>query len=156
MVIEFLPKDTYLAMIQNSVHSNLFRNAYASVDGEKKDILRDGDLSCAFFVSSILNQFKLLKGGVHTTVSSTVRDMEESGWEKTEELAPGAVVVWVPQEQADGEVHAHIGFVFDAERAISTSYIQKTPVEHPIARAGNASSPERAIDAIYTHRFLQT
>lgn len=153
--IQLLPKETYLQMIRNSVGSKLFRTVYALVNGERRDILQDGDLSCAFFVSSVLIQFKLIKE-VHTTVSGAVRDIENSGWVKTDTIVPGAVIVWELQSQADGEEHAHVGFVLDKERAISNSYKERTPTEHSIHMgAGNNSKSERAVTAIYTHPFLE-
>ena len=53
--------DTYIVVIKNSVGSNIFRNSYAKVNGKKKDILKNGKVSCAFFVSSILALFPLFK-----------------------------------------------------------------------------------------------
>ncbi len=55
-----LPKESYLAMIKNSVGTNMFRNLYATSGGEVQDIVREGELSCAYFVSSILYIFKLV------------------------------------------------------------------------------------------------
>jgi hypothetical protein len=147
--MQLLLRDTYLAMIRNSVGSNLFRTLYAEVDGTKKDILDDGGLSCAFFVSMILHHFKLLQGP-HATVSGTVRDLEASGWQKTEAITPGAVLVWEKLAQASEELHDHIGFARGEEKAISNWYMDKVPVEHHLTFDGT-----RKITAVYTHPFLQ-
>ena len=50
--------DSYIAIIKNSVGSQLFRNLYAKVNGKKIDITENGKLSCAFYVSSVLLLFK--------------------------------------------------------------------------------------------------
>ena len=71
--VQIILYDSYLHAIKNSVGSNLFRNLYAYVDGKKMDILENGNLSCANFVSSILYSYKLI-GGKHATVDGTVRD----------------------------------------------------------------------------------
>ena len=149
--VEILQKDTYLQMIENSIGSNLFRNVYALVGGDRQDILRDGDLSCAFFVSSILKQFELLEE-VHVTVAGTVRDLENSGWQKTNIVSPGCVIVWGPREQAEGEEHSHMGFALTTEEAVSNSYKEKAPVRHPIHATGDISN--RSIVAMYSHPFL--
>lgn len=84
--------DTYLGAIKNSIGSKMFRNLYAKVDGKKVDITKNGNLSCAVFVSSILFLFKLIKG-VHATVNGTIRDLKESGWIETKTPEIGCVLV---------------------------------------------------------------
>ena len=139
-------------MIRNSVGSHLFRTVYALVDGEKKDILRDGELSCAFFVSSILSHFKLI-GSVHAGVEGLRKDMEASGWRKTDMVIPGVVIAWGPLIQASGESHPHIGFALDETTAVSSSYVENTIVAHPNTETPGNSG--RAIHATYTHPFLE-
>jgi len=39
--------DNYLAIVRNSIGSNLFRNLYAEVNGQRQDITNNGELSCA-------------------------------------------------------------------------------------------------------------
>ena len=51
--ITLLKKKNYIAMIQNAAkgENSMFRNLYALVDEKEKDIVNNGDLSCAFFLS---------------------------------------------------------------------------------------------------------
>ena len=58
--MRLLLKDSYLAMVRNSLGAKLFRNLYAEVKGKEQDILRNGDLSCAFYVAMLLHQFPLI------------------------------------------------------------------------------------------------
>lgn len=142
--MEILERDTYLAMIQNAVGARLFQNLYAK-DGEgARDILRGGALSCAFFVSSILHHFNLVKA-VHATVSGTVGDMETKGWTRTNVYEEGAVLVWKEREK-----HTHVGFYVGGGRAISNNPEGDTPLLHSVDFNGT-----RAVEAIYTHRFLK-
>lgn len=132
--IKLLKRESYMAMIRNAAkgENHMFRNLYALVDGEKKDILNDGDLSCAFFVSSILALQKLLDGP-HATVLGTEKAMEHAGWVSLKDLRPGAVVTWEPIVYDDGRSHWHIGFALDEERAISNaSNAAGIPREHHI------------------------
>lgn len=148
-----LQKESYLAMIRNAIGANLFRNLYATVDGEKKDILKDGQLSCASFVSSILYLLYLIKTP-HTTVAGLERDLVGSGWKKTDAPHPGDILVWEPSLQAD-EVNAHVGFFIGGDRAISNSWQTRTPTEHHVTFGTNADrSPARAITTVYTHDLL--
>lgn len=146
--MELLVKDSYLHMVRQSIGSTMFRNLYAQINGESQDILKDGDLSCAYFVSTILHHFKLI-ASPHATVSGTVKDLEKSGWQKIEAPIVGAVVVWEKASQAGDEPHEHIGFVSGDSKAISNSYIERVPVEHDLTFGGT-----RKITAIYANDFL--
>ncbi|MFP4539392.1 MAG: hypothetical protein ACLFNN_00465 [Candidatus Paceibacterota bacterium] len=122
--------DTYMAVIGNSAGVEMFRNVYADVDGEYTDITDNGDLSCAFFVSSVLKIFGLIKE-IHITVNSTVKDMERNGWVDTDDPEPGDVVVW-SEEHSNEEKHRHIGFFLGEDRAISNSKHKRHPIEHSL------------------------
>lgn len=116
-------------MIHNSVGSKLFRNFYVSSEDKGEfDALDDGDNSCAFFVSSILVIFKKLKG-VHGTIESTIKDLRDSGWTEVEQSKTGDVLVWEALLFDDG-LKEHIGFSVGKGKAVSTSWEEKTPIEH--------------------------
>lgn len=119
--VVLLPKESYLAMIRNSVGTNIFRNLYALVDGEKQDIVKDGDFSCAFFVSSILHQFNLV-ALPHATVAGLEKDLKSSGWKRVRIPRVGCVVVWEPK---------HIGFYIGGGKAISNDSRKGSPRVHP-------------------------
>lgn len=132
METEILAKENYIIAIRNSVGTNIFRNLYAEINKERKDIVEDGNLSCALFVSSILFLFKMIDS-VHATVSSTVRDMENSGWVKINEPKEGSVVIWEKTNYgSDGEPHAHIGFITKNDMAVSNDFEAKSPIEHEL------------------------
>jgi hypothetical protein len=133
--------DTYLAVIKNSSGSNLFRNLYAKVGDERQDITQNGELSCAFFVSSILVILKLIKE-VHATVSGTVRDLKEFGWVEIEEPKIGAILVWEEKDFGNNRLHKHIGFYVGEGRAVSNDYKIGTPQEH------KWNSEERKVELI--------
>jgi hypothetical protein len=145
---------TYLQTINNSVGSNLFRNLFAKVGGVEKDILNDGELSCAYFVSHILLMFKLINEG-HATVKGTVRDMEQSGWVKIEDLREGAVLVWDASVQdEEGNMHDHIGFYIGDDQAISNSSSKRTPQRHFWTFAKEGEDGYRKVSAIYWNEKL--
>ena len=153
-VIKPLLFETYLAMINNAVGSQMFKNGYVEIDGVKTDVLKDGELSCAIFVSSILSIFNLIDEP-HATVKSTVKKMEEAGWQKTEELKPGNILVWGEVDFGSGDLHSHIGFYVGNDQAVSNNFKTKAIAKHHFKYQGNELG-ERAITAIYTHsQFMQ-
>jgi hypothetical protein len=125
-----LKLETYLAVIKNSVDTCMFRNFYALVNGKRADIMRRGDLSCAFFVSFVLTGFSLINE-VHGTVDGTVRDLESSGWKRIRMPRHGCVIVWKPAVDEKGESHKHIGFYIGKGKAISNDYKKGVPRLHP-------------------------
>ncbi len=136
--------DTYLAVIKNSVGTKMFRNFYAYIDGQKKDIVNGGELACGFFVSSVLHNFKLISEP-HLTVSGTEKDLQASDWQEidTNNLKEGCVLIW-GAEDFDGETHKHIGFYIGNNLAISTDSKQGVVAEHAYNFKG-----ERAIEKAY-------
>jgi hypothetical protein len=127
-IIRLIP-ETYLAVIRNSVGSKLFRSFYAKVNGKKTDVMRKGELSCAFFVSSILTLFKLAKE-VHATVDSTIKDMRESGWKKCRKPKIGCILLWEEMDFDRGCRHKHIGFFVGRDKAVSNSTKLHVPAAH--------------------------
>ena len=149
--------DTYIAVIKNSVGSKIFRNSYAKVNGKKKDILKNGEVSCAFFVSSILALFPLfglIKYPPHGTVDGTVRDLEQSGWKKIKKPKIGSIIVWEKIDFGDKDFHKHIGFYIGNNKAISNSSKWKYPTIHRWTYGIKENRPVRKIEAIFWNKKL--
>lgn len=149
--------DSYLATIRNSPGSNLFRNYYAKVDGTKTDILRDGLLSCAKFVSSILYLNKLCYD-MHGTVEGTIKDMVLSGWKKITRPRLGAVLVWQPIAKPEDKTywqHDHIGFYMGENKAISTNKKTRNPTVHHWTFGVKDKKPTRKVESVYWHPKLE-
>lgn len=121
--------ETYLAVIKNSVGSKLFRNFYAKVDGKRTDIMRNGDLSCAFYVSSVLVIFKFIRR-IHGTVDATVKDLKKSGWKKVNKPKIGSILVWEKKDFGNSSFHKHIGFFVGNNEAISNNDKLGYPAKH--------------------------
>jgi len=145
---------TYLSLIVNSVHSPMFRHMYAMVYGEYQDVMRGGELSCAYFVSFILTGFGLIKK-THATVSSTVKDLEESSWYPIpiDDVGAGDVIVW-DEIVFGNEKHMHIGFAVSSTEAVSNNAELKTPQKHPIYHEINGVL--RPIAAVYRSKKVHS
>lgn len=129
--MKLLTQDNYLVMIKSSIGVKLWQTLYAEIDGKRVNITKNGKLSCAYFVSSLLHHFKLIDD-VHATVEGTLKDLQNSGWKKTAYPKPGAIVVWEPSDDHDGTPHPHIGFFVGGGKAISNSSKLKYPTMHDI------------------------
>ena len=142
--------DSYIQAIQNSVNSNLFRNIFAKVNGKKKDILENGDLSCAFFASSILYIFKLIPD-VHATVRGAVADLGKAGWVNIKNPKIGSILVW---ETENNQPHKHIGFYVSKDKAVSNNSKKGKPTLHHWTFGIKNGQPVRKIEQILWHPKL--
>ena len=141
--------DTYLAVIKHSPGAKLFRRSYAKINGVKKDILRNGELSCAFFTSAVLLMFGLIKE-MHSTVGGTIRDLEKSGWREIKKPKVGSVLIW----GENGTGHKHSGFYIGNGKAVSNSRTKRTPAVHHWTYGTKNGQPVRKVTAIYWHKNL--
>lgn len=147
--IKPLIRDTYLAVVKNSVNSEIFKNFYALVGRQKKDLTRDGELSCAYFVSAVLKTFDLIQK-VHLTVRETIKDMEKSNWFLVKKPESGAVLIWEKKEFSPKDKHSHIGFYIGKNLAVSNSSLKRKIVLHP-----STFENKRKIASIYWHKKLK-
>ncbi len=122
---------SYLKTIENSVDSNIFRNLYYKIGRKTIDVLDNGDLSCANYVTTILYIFDLIKDR-HTTVIGTVDDMSESGWYQIKKPKKGAIILWGYKKKDDGTQgkHRHVGFYIDKKIAISNYAPRRVVIRH--------------------------
>jgi hypothetical protein len=143
-------------MIRHSVGTTMFRNAYYEVNGKKEDILRDGDLSCAIYVSSVLSLLKLIPE-VHATVQGTVKDMRKAGWRRITKPREGCVIVWgTKTSHMRGDAHGHIGFFIGNGKAISNSSKKRSPAMHHWTFGEEGRPAHRKIEAMYWHKKLSS
>jgi len=142
-----LKLETYLGVVKNSVGTHMFRNFYALIKGKPQDIMRQGDLSCAFFVSFVLVGFSLIKS-IHGTVDGTKKDLVSSGWKRTRKPRPGCIIIWEPKINKRGESHKHIGFYIGNRKAVSNDSIKRAPNIHVYNI--------RKVDELYWHTKLNS
>ena len=131
--------ESYLSFIRLSVGSKSFQQFYCRVNGKKLEVMRDGQLSCAFFASAVLKLFSLI-GNVQLTVHRTMDDLMKSGWRPIKRPRIGCVIIWdedVYSERQDETYrkayvgrHRHIGFYVGGGKAISSRKEKRTPTVH--------------------------
>lgn len=112
--------------------------------GQEFDALDGGDLSCAFFVSTVLTMAQLIDRP-HATVETTLQKMQEAGWRKATEPSAGAVVYWPGKDQA----HSHIGFYLGDNECVSNSSTDRKPKIHGLTLADG-----RQPECFYVHNSL--
>lgn len=127
----------------------MFRNAFFLINGKKQDVLRDGDLSCAVYVSSILRLMNLIPE-THTTVKGTVETMCQAGWKPIRKPRAGSILVWEAKHfKKSGESHRHIGFYIGDRKAVSNSSKKRSPAMHHWTFGVKNGKTKRTIEAIY-------
>ena len=133
----------------------MFQRLYVLENNKKKDIFKNGQLSCAYYLSSILKIFDLISQP-HATVKSTINDMRQSGWQPTKKLKPGNVLVWEEKKFSDGTIHQHLGFYLGQDKAISHRLEKKMPVVHHFTYGQTEDNqPKRKIIQILTHKIIK-
>ena len=133
----------------------MFQRLYVLENNKKKDIFKNGQLSCAYYLSSILKIFDLISQP-HATVKSTINDMRQSGWQPTKKLKPGNVLVWEEKKFSDGTIHQHLGFYLGQDKAISHRLEKKMPVVHHFTYGQTEDNqPKRKIIQILTHKIIR-
>lgn len=146
--VQPLLRESYLAMIKNSVGTKMFRSLYAKTAGGKEDITRRGGLSCAYFVSSILVIFDLIKK-IHLTVNGLIEGMEKCGWKRIKNPRKGSILVWEAKKFGN-EQHKHIGFFIGDVKAISNNPKKRMPTIHH-----KTFKTKRKVEAIFWHKKLE-
>ncbi|MBL7155260.1 MAG: hypothetical protein ISS88_02025 [Candidatus Portnoybacteria bacterium] len=153
--LKILTYQNYLQIIKASQGSQMFQRLYVLENNKKKDIFKNGQLSCAYYLSSILKIFDLISQP-HATVKSTINDMRQSGWQPTKKLKPGNVLVWEEKKFSDGTIHQHLGFYLGQDKAISHRLEKKMPVVHHFTYGQTEDNqPKRKIIQILTHKIIR-
>ncbi len=148
-------RETYLAMIYGSVDSDQYRKLYVRrPNGELIDVIKNGDLACAYFVSSILTLCGFIKDGVHTTVDETLRDVEASSWIRTDTASIGSLVVWKKRKCSDGTYHRHLGFFVGQGEVISNDAISGHPKCHSLIEKDIVGEVIREVETFYTYPYF--
>jgi len=150
--MQILKKETYFKMIENAEGTEMFKSLFVRHEesGEVEDILREGELSCAFFVSNLLLMFGWIDVPYANT-RSIRRVLLEHGWKDvgTEDIQMGDVIFWEETEHKSGR-YPHSGFALNEKEAISTSDKNHSVARQHITYGTKEDGlPVRAIEAVY-------
>ncbi len=148
-------RDSLLSELEGSIGTRKYKSLYRLRNDIREDVINNGDLACAYFVSDLLWGFELISRGRHTTVQVTLEDMEASGWYKIDKPEAGAVVVWGEKWGDDGRPHRHLGICVDAEYAIEHSAVTKSPRKIDINALTMLDGSPRPPTAYYAHPKLR-
>lgn len=135
MNLSQLRQKTYLQMIKNSEGTKLFKSYFMEDKNRKRmvDIYKNGRLSCAAFVSSVLYLNNLIDTP-HGTVKSTREKMVQFSWKKIDNknMKLGDVIIWEKMKINHGTENKHIGFVLNKNQAISNDHQKRQIAKHHI------------------------
>lgn len=159
---------TYIETIKNSIWSDIWRHFYIDYDSWKSvDILRNGSVSCAYFVSNILKQFGMISTS-HANVDATKQSMIRDGWTQLNlqhhiwDIPEWAVVFRSAKQWSDvddiygknNSIHKHIWFYIWNQQAISNQsedfYITWNDIGTPQVHSRDFDW-DREIEAIFIY-----
>ena len=143
---------TFRKHLNEKLKDKQFKKLYVKQGNKRKDIMKNGELSCAYFVSSILTLFKLIDRP-HRTVDGTTKVLEKYGWKKVRKAKEGCILVW-EEKNFGKECHKHIGFYIGKDRAISNSSKKKVPAKHHWTFGTTKGKPKLKITDIYINNNL--
>lgn len=153
--MEVLRKETYIKMVENAVGSRMFNSILVKENDEIRDLLNDGEYSCAVFVSSVLTLQQLL-AKPRTTVKNLEADIAEST-HFTEvpngNVQPGDILFWESVTYEDGTANRHVGIAVSHTEAVSTNYIQKCVTRHPLQTEVENTGALRQIERLFRPIF---
>jgi len=134
--LEVLKYDTYISIIKNSVGSRLFNSfiVRSKATGDTEDILKDGEYSASFFVSSVLSLVQAVDKPT-TTESGLERKLDEDKhWFEVslEEVEAGDVLFYADTTLVDGSTETHVGFALDDNQAVSISDQLRQVTKHDL------------------------
>lgn len=144
--------DTLSSLLEKSQDIKLFQTLYVDIDGEKKDALEGGNLSCAFYVSGILAILGLIDR-FHGTVLGTEQALIKAGWVKTSDLELGNILIWGKAKNQEHD-HLHLGFYLGHDEAISNIWQDRVPKKHHFTFGLESDLSYRPILAAYHHPSL--
>lgn len=141
-----LPGSNLRLMLDALPGCGLFKHLMVQgADGVKFDAVKDGEVSCALVVSSVLAMVNLIDQP-HATVATTLDKMVQAGWRQVERpILGGTVTVWPPNPRG----HMHIGFFIGEQTYLSNDETKGVPARHgPVLIDGRGPS------AYYAHPAL--
>jgi hypothetical protein len=155
--MEILKKETYLKMIENSINARMFNSILIKEEsGVSRDLLNDGEYSCALFVSSVLFLNNLIQK-TRSTVNNLEKDLLEHPsfihLENGADIEPGDILFWESVTYEDDSANRHVGFAVSNSEAISTSYMAKCVIKHPITKEIENSGEMRKVENIFRFTF---
>lgn len=129
-----LYKKTYIKAIENSIGSRIFNSLFVEESGKSRDVMNDGEFSCAFFVSSLLALFESIDKPCATVATLRGKLKAGKGWQEVGEdgVEPGDVVFWQKVRFEDGSENAHVGFAINGKEAVSTDYKKRQIGKNPL------------------------
>lgn len=160
--------------IEASIGSTLFNRLHcvAEDEGERQDILFDGQLACVHYVAQMLVLLaeNLLVDPAGTCVRFFQEDLEQAGWERIplENAIRGDIIFWdffrsMTDRKEGQQGNQHVGFLWSQDYAVSTARIDpstddslRAPQKHPIYFDGpNRIDGPRTILSVWTHPKLR-
>jgi hypothetical protein len=154
---KFLRRRSLVYMAERAVVSKMWASNFVLMDdGRVHDLYEDGQLGCAYFVLTLLKVNELWNLPI-TGFAKKARDgLESQGWYQINEIKPGAVIVYQPEDFGREWSSMHIGIaVSDTESVSNDSNEEGIIYRHPHQVMGIKNRTNREIESIWWHKDFE-
>ncbi len=133
-IVQWLRRRTLVYIANNSVGSKMWSKSFIfDSEGRVHDLYEDGNLSCAYHISTTLKMCELWKNEAVANVDSVVAKLPQNGWTEIEEPRVGAIVVYGKNQLHRAWATRHIGIIVGEDEVVSNGSNSSHIIEkHPL------------------------
>lgn len=157
-IVRWLRRRTLVYFVKNSVGSRAWAKSFIlDSDNRVHDLYESGNLSCAYFISSVLKTCELWDGQCVGNVNSLISKLPDNGWERIEEPRIGAIVIYGEVQLDRAWATRHVGFVVGEDEVVSNGSSNSFAIEsHPINYMKVEATGEwRSVDGYWWHKDFE-
>jgi hypothetical protein len=149
----WLRRRTLIYIANNSVGSKMWAKSFIlDSDDKVHDLYEDGNLSCAYHVSTTLKMCELWKDQAVGNVGSLVDKLPQNGWYQIDSPRPGAIIVYGRNLLHRAWATMHIGIIVGEDEVISNGSNDSHIIRrHPINYTKLKSGQWREIEGYWWH-----
>ena len=156
-IVRWLRRRTLIYIAKNSVGSKMWSKSFIlDSEGNVHDLYEDGNLSCAYHISTTLKMCELWKNEAIANVDSLVNKLPENGWTQIDEPRPGALIVYGKNQLHRAWATKHVGILVGSDEVVSNGSNESHIIEsHPINYMKLPSGEWREIEGYWWHEDFE-
>lgn len=153
-IVRWLRRRTLIYIANNSIGSKMWSKSFIlDSDGNVHDLYEDGNLSCAYHISTTLKMCELWQNQAVANVDSLVAKLPQNGWSEINLPRPGALVIYGENKLHRAWATKHVGIIINDTEAVSNGSNGSHIIDkHPI---GSPSNQKREILGYWWHEDFE-
>ncbi len=156
-IVRWLRRRTLVYIANNSVGSKMWSKSFIlDSDGRVHDLYEDGNLSCAYHITTTLKMCELWKNEAVANVDSVIAKLPLNGWNQIDGPMVGAIIVYGRNQLHRAWATKHIGFIVGEDEVVSNGSNSTHIIEkHPINYMRLPSGEWREIESYWWHEGFE-